>query len=59
MQTADEFAPRLEFVVATIDQGSFTKAAAVPHTSQPALSHQIANIEREAGIRVTAVIGSE
>ena len=43
----------LESLVAIVDQGSLTKAAAVLHMSQPALSHQIAGIERELG---TAVI---
>lgn len=43
----------LECLVAIVDQGSLTKAAAVLHMSQPALSHQIAGIERELG---TAVI---
>jgi DNA-binding transcriptional LysR family regulator len=43
----------LECLVAIVDQGSLTKAAAVLHMSQPALSHQIAAIERELG---TAVI---
>jgi DNA-binding transcriptional LysR family regulator len=43
----------LECLVTVVDQGSLTKAAAVLHMSQPALSHQIAAIERELG---TAVI---
>src|SRR5215470_15561737 len=43
----------LECLVTIIDQGSLTKAAVVLHMSQPALSHQIAAIERELG---TAVI---
>src|SRR6516165_4445682 len=37
----------LECLVTIVEQGSLTKAAAVLHTSQPALSHQIAAIERE------------
>jgi DNA-binding transcriptional LysR family regulator len=43
----------LECLVAITEQDSLTKAAAVLHMSQPALSHQIAAIERELG---TAVI---
>ncbi len=43
----------LESLVTIVEQGSLTKAAAVLHMSQPALSHQIAAIERELG---TAVI---
>jgi DNA-binding transcriptional LysR family regulator len=42
----------LECLVTTVDQGSLTKAAAVLHMSQPALSHQIAAIERELGTSV-------
>jgi DNA-binding transcriptional LysR family regulator len=42
----------LECLVAIVDQGSFTKAAAVLHMSQPALSHQIAAVERELGTTV-------
>ena len=37
----------LECLVTTVEQGSLTKAAAVLHMSQPALSHQIAAVERE------------
>ena len=42
----------LEGLVAIVEQGSLTKAAAVLHISQPALSHQIAAIERELGTPV-------
>jgi DNA-binding transcriptional LysR family regulator len=42
----------LECLVTIVDQGSLTKAAAVLHMSQPALSHQIAAIERELGTPV-------
>jgi DNA-binding transcriptional LysR family regulator len=42
----------LECLVAIVDQGSLTKAAATLHMSQPALSHQIAAIERELGTPV-------
>jgi DNA-binding transcriptional LysR family regulator len=43
----------LECLVTIVEQDSLTQAAAVLHMSQPALSHQIAAIERELG---TAVI---
>jgi len=42
----------LECLVTVVDQGSLTKAAAVLHMSQPALSHQVAAIERELGTPV-------
>jgi DNA-binding transcriptional LysR family regulator len=42
----------LECLVTTVEQGSLTKAAAALHMSQPALSHQIAAIERELGTPV-------
>jgi DNA-binding transcriptional LysR family regulator len=42
----------LECLVTIIEQGSLTRAAAVLHMSQPALSHQIAAIERELGTPV-------
>jgi DNA-binding transcriptional LysR family regulator len=42
----------LECLVAIVERGSLTKAAAVLHMSQPALSHQIAAIERELGTPV-------
>jgi len=42
----------LECLVTIVEQGSLTKAAAILHMSQPALSHQIAAIERELGTPV-------
>ena len=42
----------LECLVTIVEQGSLTKAAKVLHLSQPALSHQLAAIERELGTPV-------
>src|SRR5271155_2451283 len=42
----------LECLVAIVDRGSLTRTAAVLHITQPALSHQIAAIERELGTPV-------
>jgi DNA-binding transcriptional LysR family regulator len=42
----------LQCLVTIVEQGSLTKAAAILHMSQPALSHQIATIERELGTPV-------
>jgi DNA-binding transcriptional LysR family regulator len=42
----------LECLVTIVGQDSLTQAAAVLHLSQPALSHQIAAIERELGTPV-------
>ncbi|MYX33123.1 MULTISPECIES: LysR family transcriptional regulator [unclassified Streptomyces] len=42
----------LECLVALVDEGSVTRAAASLHMSQPALSHQVAALERELGTPV-------
>ena len=47
----------LESLVAVVEHGSLTRAAAVLHMSQPALSHQIAAIERELGTAVIERLG--
>ena len=47
----------LECLVTIVEKGSLTKAAAALHMSQPALSHQIAAIEREVGTPVISVNG--
>jgi DNA-binding transcriptional LysR family regulator len=40
---------QLEYLVAVVDEGSFTAAAARLHVSQPGLSHQIQTLERQLG----------
>ncbi|KQV23899.1 MULTISPECIES: LysR family transcriptional regulator [unclassified Kitasatospora] len=40
---------QLEYLVAIVDQGSFTRAAELLHVTQPALSHQIRVLERQLG----------
>ena len=42
----------LECLVSIVEHGSLTRAAAVLNMSQPALSHQIAALERELGTPV-------
>jgi DNA-binding transcriptional LysR family regulator len=42
----------MECLVAIVEQGSLTQAAAALHMTQPALSHQIAAIEKELGTPV-------
>ncbi|MEU8192516.1 LysR family transcriptional regulator [Microbispora amethystogenes] len=39
----------LEYLVAIVDEGSFTRAAELLHVSQPALSHQVGALERDFG----------
>lgn len=43
---------QLEYVVAVAEDGNFTKAAARHHIAQSALSHQVARLEAELGVRI-------
>jgi DNA-binding transcriptional LysR family regulator len=43
---------QLEYLLAVVDAGSFTRAAALLHVTQPALSHQIRALERQVGGRL-------
>jgi DNA-binding transcriptional LysR family regulator len=45
-------ARQMEYIVAVDDEGSFTKAAARHHIAQSALSHQVARLEAELGVRI-------
>ncbi|MGX9348443.1 LysR family transcriptional regulator [Microbacterium sp. KNMS] len=45
---------QMRYVVAVIEEGGFTRAAARCHVTQSALSHQIAALEREIGTRLFA-----
>jgi DNA-binding transcriptional LysR family regulator len=40
---------QLEYFVAIVDEGSFTRAAELLHVTQPGLSHQFQALERELG----------
>jgi DNA-binding transcriptional LysR family regulator len=43
---------QLEYLVTVVDTGSFTRAAAQLHVTQPALSHQVRALEEQAGGRL-------
>lgn len=43
---------QLRYAVAVVDHGGFTAAARACHVSQPALSHAVAQLERELGTRL-------
>ncbi|MEU8632190.1 LysR family transcriptional regulator [Amycolatopsis sp. NPDC048633] len=47
----------LECLVALVDEGSVTRAAASLQMSQPALSHQLASLEREIGTPMVQKLG--
>ncbi|SFB56155.1 DNA-binding transcriptional regulator, LysR family [Amycolatopsis marina] len=40
---------QLEYLVTIVDEGSFTRAAALLHVTQPALSHQVRALEKSIG----------
>ncbi|NUW39530.1 LysR family transcriptional regulator [Nonomuraea rhodomycinica] len=43
---------QLHYLLAIVEEGSFTRAAARVHVAQPAISQQIAQLERELGERL-------
>jgi DNA-binding transcriptional LysR family regulator len=45
-------ARQMEYIIAVAEEGSFTKAAARHHIAQSALSHQVARLEVELGVRI-------
>ena len=47
--SADLTLRQLEYLVAVVDLGSITKAAAVLHVTQPTVSSQLALLERRIG----------
>ncbi len=47
----------LRAVVAVVDEGGFTKAAAALHVAQPSLSQTVARLERELGVRLFDRVG--
>lgn len=43
---------QIEHVVAVVDHGGFTRAAAALHLAQPSLSQSVARLEKELGVRL-------
>ena len=48
---------QLEYVVAVSDHGTFTRAAAAVHVSQPSLSHGVRTLENELGVELFLRLG--
>ncbi len=48
---------QLRYFCAIVDSGSFSRAAAQTHVSQPSLSQQIAKLEEELGVRLFDRLG--
>jgi DNA-binding transcriptional LysR family regulator len=48
---------QVEYVVAVVDRGGFTRAAAALHVTQPSLSSGVATLERELGVELFHRLG--
>lgn len=48
---------QLEYVVAVVDHGGFTRAAAALHVAQPSLSQGVQSLERELGVQLFERLG--
>lgn len=47
--------PKVQTLLAVVETGSFTRAAAQLSLTQPAVSHHIAQLEQELDIRIFCV----